>query len=246
MKIILLRHGESQWNLENRFTGWTDVKLTSLGKIEAEYSGKQILKKNIKVDVIYSSILKRSVDTARIVANVINFPPSKIIKHWRLNERHYGKLQGLNKSETAKRYGEEQVHLWRRSFDIPPPLVNENDKHHPQNNSIFKSLRNKKLPAGESLKDVICRINPFWSNFSNKLSNEKNYLIVAHSNSLRAIVKIIENLSSEKIVDVEIPTGVPLVYDFDNNFNFTTKNFLIDNNLLKTKQELIKNQGKAE
>ena len=246
MKIILLRHGESQWNLENRFTGWTDVELTELGKIEAEYSAKQILKRNINVDVIYSSVLKRSIHTASIVAKSIGYQTSKIKKNWRLNERHYGELQGLNKSETAKNYGENQVHKWRRSFDIPPPPLKKDDKRHPINNKTFKDIKEDKLPCGESLKDVIVRLEPFWSKFFNQISKDKNYLIVAHSNSLRAIIKIIEKISDKKIIDVEIPTGVPLVYDLDDKFKIINKEFLIEEELLKTKQELVKNQGKAK
>lgn len=245
MKIILLRHGESQWNLENRFTGWKDVELTDLGRIEAEFSGQEILRNNIKVNAIHSSLLKRSIETASIVAKSLGYQSSKIKKNWRLNERHYGELQGLNKSETAEKFGEHQVHIWRRSYNIPPPPMKKNDKRHPIHNDTFKNIDESQLPSGESLKDVVKRLEPFWFKFFNQISKDKNYLIVAHSNSLRAIVKIIEDLSEKMIVKVEIPTGVPLVYDFDNQFKIIKKEFLIEEKLLKLKQESIINQGKV-
>ena len=227
MKLVLLRHGESQWNLENRFTGWKDVSLTSNGIKEANFSGKQLLKSNIKVKSVYTSLLHRATQTTDIVVDIINFPKSKINYDWRLNERHYGALQGLNKSETARKYGEEQVHIWRRSYDIPPPFLKENDPRHPRFNSKFNKIDGE-LPIGESLKNVVDRIDPFWKNFVLNSENQKNYLIVAHSNSLRAIVKIIEKLSSKEIVKVEIPTGVPLIYSLDLNFNVNSKRFLLD------------------
>tara|TARA_B100001287_G_scaffold275511_1_gene283288 strand:+ start:634 stop:1374 length:741 start_codon:yes stop_codon:yes gene_type:complete len=246
MKLILLRHGESQWNLENRFTGWTDVSLTKIGVQEAQFAANQILSNEIKVQSVYSSILKRAEQTAHIVAEKINFQFDKIEYDWRLNERHYGALQGLNKSETAIKYGEDQVKIWRRSFDIAPPKLSANDERHPKFNPKFKNL-DIDLPVGESLKDVIERIKPFIENFLKKLIKEnENHMIVAHSNSLRAIVKVLENLNDKQIIDVNIPTGVPLVYETNKDLNILDKKYLIDENSLKEKENLILQQGKIQ
>ena len=245
MQLILLRHGESDWNLLNQFTGWTDVGLTENGIQEAKFSAEQILKENITIDTIYTSILLRSTHTAEILADMINFDKKNIQYNWRLNERHYGALQGLNKSETAAKYGEDQVQLWRRSYDIAPPLLSNDDKRHPRFNEKFRNIEN--LPTGESLKNVIDRLNPFWDQYlANIKANPGNHLIVAHSNSLRAIVKILDELSNEEIVSVNIPTGIPLVYEFDDNFNIIHKEYLIDQVKLQEKQTLVANQGKAQ
>jgi len=247
MKLILLRHGESQWNLENRFTGWKDVSLTNKGKSEAAFSGHQILDKNLKVNSLYTSLLKRAIETTNIVAEIIKFSKKKIEFDWRLNERHYGALQGLNKSETAAKYGEDKVKMWRRSYDISPPLLDENDSRHPKFDEKFKEIKKENLPSGESLKEVINRLTPFLDFYFNFIKKNKgNHLIIAHSNSLRAIIKILDKLSDKKIVSVNIPTGVPLVYTFDNNFNVIHKEYLIDEAELKEKQEIVKNQGKAK
>ena len=246
MKLILLRHGESEWNLLNKFTGWTDIGLTDNGINEAQFSGKQILKENISINTLYTSLLVRATQTANIVSDIIGFNKNNIQYNWRLNERHYGALQGLNKSETAAKYGEDQVHIWRRSYDIPPPLLSENDERHPKFNENFKNIDGK-LPIGESLKNVVERLNPFWEYyFKSMKENPGNHLIVAHSNSLRAIVKILDELSDKEIVSVNIPTGVPLVYTFDNNFNVLNKEYLMDEAKLKEKQEIVLNQGKAK
>ncbi|MDA9716372.1 2,3-diphosphoglycerate-dependent phosphoglycerate mutase [Candidatus Marinimicrobia bacterium] len=245
-KIILLRHGQSQWNLENRFTGWKNVSLTKTGIEEATFSGHQLVKSNIKIKSVNTSILDRAIETTRIVTDIINFPKEKIHYDWRLNERHYGALQGLNKSETALKYGEDQVHIWRRSYDIAPPLLLENDDRHPKLNKKFKDI-GKDLPIGESLKNVIDRLKPFWKEYVNNfVTSGDNHLIVAHSNSLRAIVKILDQLSSEEIVSVNIPTGVPLVYTLDKSLNVLDKKYLIDKEELKAKQEIVVNQGKAK
>ena len=246
MKLILLRHGESKWNLENRFTGWTDISLTSSGIEEASFSGKQLLKKNIKIVSVYTSLLKRAIETTNIVSEIIKFPKQNIKLDWRLNERHYGALQGLNKSETAAKFGEQQVLLWRRSYDIPPPSLDENDERHPRFDKKFQDI-GENLPTGESLKDVIDRLNPFLKDYFNFIKNRPgNHLLVAHSNSLRAIVKLLDNLSEEEIISVNIPTGVPLVYSLDNNLNVIKKEYLIDEAKLKEKQNIVANQGKAK
>jgi|TARA_Y100000389_G_scaffold190193_1_gene214795 2,3-bisphosphoglycerate-dependent phosphoglycerate mutase len=245
MKLILLRHGESQWNLENRFTGWKDVSLTPKGIAEANFSGNKLLKNNLKIQSVYTSILKRATETTNIVTDIINFPKESINYDWRLNERHYGALQGLNKSETASKYGEDQVQIWRRSYDTPPPFLDINDERHPRFNNKFKNILGK-LPIGESLKNVTDRLKPFWENYVTYITKRKgNHLIVAHSNSLRAIVKILDQLSDEEILSVNIPTGVPLVFTLDQSLNVLEKEYLIDEEKLKMKQEMIANQGRV-
>ncbi len=247
MKLILLRHGESQWNLENRFTGWTDVDLTKNGIDEANFAANQLLKSNIKVCSIYTSILTRANHTANIVAEILKFDKNEIQYDWRLNERHYGALQGLNKSETASKYGEDQVKIWRRSYDTAPPFLDYNDKRHPRFIKKFSFINKDSIPSGESLKMVISRLIPFWEEYFNFITaKQKSHLIVAHSNSLRAIVKILDKLSNDEIMTVNIPTGVPLVYEFDKNNNVLKKQFLIDNDELQRKQDLVIKQGKAQ
>lgn len=243
MKLILVRHGESQWNLENRFTGWEDVSLTEEGIKEAKFAAKQINKEKLIVNSIHTSILKRAIDSANIIADNIGYEKNKIIKDWHINERHYGALQGLNKSETAEKYGEDQVHIWRRSFDIPPPLLSEDDIRHPKNVLKFKEI--PILPIGESLKDVIKRLTPFWESFkSTYLKDNLNHLIVAHSNSLRAIVMILENLTVEEILNLNIPTGVPIVYEIDSQLNILSKKILLNKEELEKRNLNIINQGK--
>jgi 2,3-bisphosphoglycerate-dependent phosphoglycerate mutase len=246
MKIILLRHGESQWNLENRFTGWTDVDLTKKGIKEAESAAEKLIENNIQINTLSTSLLKRAINTSIIVSKIISFPKNEIQYNWRLNERHYGSLQGLNKSETAEKYGEEKVKIWRRSFDIPPPKVKNNDERHPKYSKLFKKIDSKYLPSGESLKDVIFRLKPFWENYISNIDRECNHLIVAHSNSLRAVIKIIEGINNTDIVNVNIPTGEPLVYDLTKNLNIISKSYLIQKEELIKKQKLIEQQGKVK
>tara|TARA_Y100001935_G_C17262422_1_gene487181 strand:+ start:265 stop:1002 length:738 start_codon:yes stop_codon:yes gene_type:complete len=244
MNLILLRHGESQWNLENRFTGWKDVKLTETGISEACFAAQQIKKNNLTIDTLYTSELKRAIHTSKIVAGKIGFNKKKIINDWRLNERHYGALQGLNKSETAKKYGEDQVKIWRRSYDVCPPKLSLNDKRHPRFNKKFKEI--KPLPSGESLKNVVERLRPFLDQFFTQFSNEKNtHLIVGHSNSLRAIIKQLDNLSDIEIVDINVPTGVPLLYRLDSKLSILEKKYLLNKEELNSKQQKIIDQGKA-
>ena len=246
MKLILLRHGQSQWNLENRFTGWKDVSLTNTGIAEATFSGHQLSKMDLEIKSVYTSLLNRATETANIVTDIIKFSREDIKYDWRLNERHYGALQGLNKSETASKYGEDQVQIWRRSYDIPPPLLDMDDERHPRHNDKFKNILGE-LPVGESLKNVIDRLKPFWNKYVNHITQNKGcHLIVAHSNSLRAIVKILDQLSDEDIISVNIPTGVPLVYTLDRSLNVLEKEYLINDDKLKEKQEIVANQGKAK
>ena len=245
-KLILCRHGQSEWNLSNRFTGWEDVDLTEKGEKEAKDAGYNLAKENISFDAAYTSLLKRATRTLFIILEEMNLTWIPITNAWELNERHYGALQGLNKSEVAKEYGEEQVQIWRRSYDIPPPLLLEDDEKHPKLNEKFKNI-NGDLPVGESLKNVIDRLKPFWKEYVNNITqNGGNHLIVAHSNSLRAIVKILDQLSDEEIISVNIPTGVPLVYELDDQLSPIKHYYLGDQDAIDKKASEVAAQGKAK
>ena len=247
MRLILLRHGESTWNLENKFTGWKDVPLSKKGIEEANLAGSDLKKNNFKVISLTTSVLQRAIQTTKIVSSIVGFPNHQIVYDWKLNERHYGALQGLNKSETAAKYGEEQVHIWRRSYDIPPPLLDIQETEASIENKKLKDVKRKYWPLGESLKDVVERISPFWKKYMKKLIlNPGDHLLVAHSNSLRAIIMKLEKMSSKEIISVNIPTGTPLVYDLDRDQNILNKYYLIDEKTLKQKQDLIINQGKVK
>lgn len=227
MILVLLRHGESTWNKENRFTGWTDVDLTEKGKEEAMNAGKIMKDKNFTFDIAFTSVLKRAIDTLNIVLNEMNISLD-INYSWKLNERHYGALQGLNKDETRKKYGEEQVHLWRRSYDVKPPELTVEDERYPGHDPKYKDLKQEELPLTESLKDTLKRTLEYYNNDIIKyLHDGKNVLVVAHGNSIRSIIKYIENISDDEIMKVEIPTGVPYVYNLDNNLNIIEKYFLM-------------------
>lgn len=226
MKLVLLRHGESEWNKENRFTGWTDVDLSEKGVKEAEEAGKLLKEKGFTFDIAFTSVLKRANKTLEIVLKEMNI---NIPVHYsyRLNERHYGALQGLNKDETKKKYGEEQVHIWRRSYDVRPPALTREDERYPGNDSKYKDLTPEELPLTECLKDTLNRVLPYYnSEILPHLENKENVLVVAHGNSLRSIIKYLENISDEDIMNVEIPTGVPYVYELDDNLKITNKYFL--------------------
>ena len=217
MKLVLVRHGQSEWNKENRFTGWTDVGLSELGREEAKKAGQVLKEKGFHFDIAFTSVLIRAIDTLNIILNQMECK-IPIEYSWKLNERHYGALQGLNKAETAKKYGDEQVHLWRRSVDVRPPLLEITDKRHPINDPKYSNLSKKDLPSGENLLDTCKRVIEYWNNnIKEELLKNKNVLIVAHGNSLRALIKYLENISDKDIVDLEIPTGVPIVYELDNN-----------------------------
>jgi len=242
----LLRHGESQWNLENRFTGWTDVDLTKKGIKEAENAGGLLYKDSFEFDLVYTSVLKRASQTMKLCLDAMNIDDIRIEYDWHLNERHYGALQGLNKSETAKKYGNKQVLLWRRSYEYPPPLLKLKDKRHPQFDSKYKNLQKNELPRGECLKDTISRVLPLWDNVivPNVLSGNR-ILIVAHGNSLRAIIKILEQLSNEQLIELNIPMGIPLVYELDNKLNPIENYYLGDSNEVEKKLANIVAQGKS-
>ena len=226
MKLVLLRHGESVWNKENRFTGWTDVDLSENGVKEAENAGKLLKEKGYTFDISFTSVLKRATRTLDIVLKEMNV---NIPVHYsyRLNERHYGALQGLNKDEMKKKFGEEQVHIWRRSYDVRPPELTKDDERYPGNDPKYKDLTPEELPLTECLKDTLERVLPYYNDEIKKhLENKENVLVVAHGNSIRSIIKYLENISDADIMSVEIPTGVPYVYELDDNLNIKEKYFL--------------------
>ena len=226
MKLVLLRHGESVWNKENRFTGWTDVDLSENGVKEAENAGKLLKEKGYTFDVSFTSVLKRANRTLEIVLKEMNLD-IPVHYSYRLNERHYGALQGLNKDEMRKKFGEEQVHIWRRSYDVRPPELTKEDERYPGNDPKYKDLTPEELPLTECLKDTLERVLPYYNNEIKKhLENKENVLVVAHGNSLRSIIKYLENISDADIMSVEIPTGVPYVYELDDNLNIKEKYFL--------------------
>ncbi len=215
-KLILLRHGESLWNRENRFSGWTDVDLSKQGMAEAQEAGKILKSKGYSFDVAFTSVLKRAVRTLWIVLDELDRMWIPVERSWRLNERHYGALQGLNKKETAKNFGEEQVFLWRRSYDIRPPALKKTDKRYPGHDPRYREVNDSELPLTESLKDTVERFLPYWHGaIAPALKAGKKVIVTAHGNSLRALVKYLDNVSQDEIVSLNIPTGIPLVYDLD-------------------------------
>ena len=216
MKLVLIRHGESEWNLENRFTGWKDVDLSQKGIEEAKAAGKILKEMNLVFDVAYTSYLKRAIKTLNIVLEEMDELYIPVYKSWRLNERHYGALQGLNKAETAKKYGDEQVHIWRRSFDIAPPSIDKNSEYYPKSDRRYADLADSDIPLGESLKDTIARVLPYWhSDISKSLQEGKNVIVAAHGNSLRALIKYLLNISNEDILNLNLVTGKPMVFEID-------------------------------
>ena len=216
MKLVLIRHGESQWNLENRCTGWKDVDLSPKGMEEAKAAGKALKEMGLVFDVAYTSYLKRAIKTLNFILEEMDELYIPVNKSWRLNERHYGALQGLNKAETAKKYGDEQVHIWRRSFDIAPPSIDETSEYYPKSDRRYADLADKDIPLGESLKDTIARVLPYWhSDISKSLEEGKNVIVAAHGNSLRALIKYLLNISDEEILNLNLTTGKPLVFEID-------------------------------
>lgn len=247
MKLVLIRHGESEWNKLNLFTGWTDVGLSEKGIIEANEAGFLLKENNFDFDVCYCSYLKRAINTLNIVLERMDRQWLPVIKTWKLNERHYGALQGLNKAETAEKYGEEQVKLWRRSFDVPPPALDKDDKRCPHNQAPYRNVDKSELPYNESLKDTIERVIPYYEEVIKKdMLGGKRVLITAHGNSLRALVKYLDNLTDEEIISVNIPTGIPLVYEFDDNFKVTNKYYLGNQDEINAKINSVANQAKKK
>jgi len=246
-KLVLLRHGESQWNLANRFTGWTDVDLTPKGEEEARSSGKIFKDDNYEFDIIHTSVLTRAIRTMEICLDEMGIEDIPIIYNWRLNERHYGALQGLNKAETAAKYGEDQVLTWRRSYTTPPPPLDMDDERHPRFDSAYQDLDPQDLPGSECLKDTVDRFLPYWfDQISPDVKSGKNVLIVAHGNSLRALVKYLDKISDEEIVGLNIPTGVPLVYELEENLAPIKHYYLGDPEAIAQKTAEVAAQGKAK
>ncbi|MBQ7264913.1 MAG: 2,3-diphosphoglycerate-dependent phosphoglycerate mutase [Firmicutes bacterium] len=246
-KLVLVRHGESEWNKLNLFTGWMDVDLSEKGHEEAKQAGKTLKEEGYDFDVCYTSYLKRAIHTLNHILDEMDRNWLPVIKTWKLNERHYGALQGLNKSETAEKYGEDQVKIWRRSFDIKPPALEPDDERAAQNNPAYRDVDAAQLPLNESLETTIERAVPFFEDVIKKdMESGKRVIIAAHGNSLRALVKYFDGLSDEEIISVNIPTGVPLVYEFDDNFKVLNKYYLGDQEALKAKMEAVANQGKKK
>ena len=247
VKLVLLRHGESKWNLENRFTGWTDVGLTDKGKAEAKSSGQLLKEEGFEFDLVYTSVLKRATGTMDICLDEMNIINVPIIYDWRLNERHYGALQGLNKAETAEKYGDEQVLIWRRSYSAPPPPLDIDDERHPRFDDRYEDLNENKLPATECLKDTVDRFLPYWhETIAPSIQSEKRVLIVAHGNSLRALVKYLDDISDKEIVGLNIPTGVPLVYELDDQLSPMKHYYLGDQDAIAKKTAAVVAQGKLK
>lgn len=247
MKLVLLRHGESEWNKENLFTGWTDVDLSEKGVEEAKEGGRLLKEAGYDFDVCYTSYLKRAIHTLNLTLEVLDREWLPVIKSWRINERHYGALQGLNKAKTAEKYGEDQVLIWRRSFDVMPPALEVTDERNPATQEAYRYEDPTELPLTESLKETIARAMPYFEEeIKPQMLDGKRVLIAAHGNSIRALVKSFENLSEEEIMKVNIPTGVPLVYEFDQAFNVVDKYYLGDQEALKAKMQKVANQGKAK
>ncbi|MCQ2752735.1 MAG: 2,3-diphosphoglycerate-dependent phosphoglycerate mutase [Bacilli bacterium] len=246
-KLVLIRHGESEWNKLNLFTGWTDVDLSAKGIEEAKTGGQLLKDGGYDFDLCYTSYLKRAQHTLALVLEAMGKTNLPIVKAWQLNERHYGALQGLNKSETAEKYGEAQVKIWRRSYDVPPPALALDDKRAPVNDPLYHDVDKSLLPLTESLKITVARAVPYWDKvIKPEVMKGKKVLIAAHGNSLRALVKYFDQMSDEAITEVNIPTGVPLVYEFDDNFRVIKKYYLGDQEALKAKMAAVANQGKAK
>jgi 2,3-bisphosphoglycerate-dependent phosphoglycerate mutase len=246
IKLVLLRHGESIWNKENRFTGWTDVDLSSKGIEEARHAAELLKKEGFSFDVAFTSVLKRAIRTLWIVLDGMDLMWVPVHRAWRLNERHYGALQGLNKADTAAKFGEEQVRIWRRSYDVRPPALERDDERFPGRDPRYRDLDEKELPLCESLKDTVSRCLPYWhQEIAPMMKSGKRIVISAHGNSLRALVKYLDNVSDEEIVKVNIPTGVPLVYEFDLDLKPLRNYYLGDQEELKRKMQKVAAQGKA-
>jgi len=246
-KIVLLRHGESQWNMENRFTGWADVDLTDKGKNEAKSAGILLKENGFTFDKAYTSVLKRAVRTLWIALDELNLMWIPVKRSWTLNERFYGGLTGLNKAETAKKYGEDQVLTWRRSYDVPPPELDKSSEYYPGNDRRYAGLTDAQLPVTECLKDTVERVVPFWKEaIIPDIKADKKLIIAAHGNSLRALVKYLDGISDEEILKLNIPTGVPLVYELDENIKPIKSYYLGDQEALAAKMAAVANQGKSK
>jgi 2,3-bisphosphoglycerate-dependent phosphoglycerate mutase len=246
-KLVLLRHGQSTWNLENRFTGWTDVGLSELGRQEALSSGKILRQEGYSFDIAYTSVLKRAIHTLWIVLEEMGLEWIPVVRGWQLNERHYGALQGLNKAEMAAKFGDAQVKIWRRSYDTPPPPLDQDDPRYPGKDRRYASLTPEQLPHCESLKDTVARMLPYWhSTIAPSVKSGQRVLVAAHGNSLRALVKYLDTVSEEEIVELNIPTGIPLVYELDAELKPVSHYYLGDPDAIKKAAEAVARQGQAK
>ncbi len=246
-RLVLLRHGESVWNKENRFTGWTDVDLSERGREEAVEAGRLLKAEGFEFDIAHTSLLKRAIRTLWIALSEMDMMWIPEQRSWRLNERHYGALQGLNKAETAARHGEAQVKIWRRSYDIPPPALTLDDPQHPSRDRRYADLQASDIPLTESLKDTVARFLPYWhSAIAPDIKSGRRVLIAAHGNSLRALVKYLDHMSEQDIVELNIPTGIPLVYELDQELNPVKKYYLGDEEAALQKAAAVANQAKAQ
>jgi 2,3-bisphosphoglycerate-dependent phosphoglycerate mutase len=245
-RLVLLRHGESTWNKENRFTGWTDVDLSDKGRDEAREAGRLMGAEKFEFDIAYTSVLKRAIRTLWIALDEMDLLWLPVERSWRLNERHYGALQGLNKAETAAKHGDEQVKIWRRSYDIPPPPLTAEDPRHASRDRRYASLSKAELPLTESLKDTVARFLPYWhETIAPAIKSGQKVLIAAHGNSLRALVKYLDNVSDDEIVELNIPTGVPLVYLLNDDLKPLQKFYLGDAEAVKRAAAAVANQGRS-
>jgi len=248
-KVVLLRHGESEWNRENRFTGWTDVDLSEKGLGEAKAAGKLLKDEGYVFDLAFTSVLKRAIRTLWITLDQMDLMWIPVVRNWRLNERHYGGLQGLNKAETAAKYGEQQVKVWRRSYDVPPPPLEKTDPRFPGNDpqKRYADLRVEDLPQTECLKDTVARFLPMWHDtIGPTIKSGKRVIIAAHGNSLRALVKYLDNIPESEIVELNIPTGIPLVYELDDGLKPIKHYYLGDQAAIAAAMNAVANQGKAK
>jgi 2,3-bisphosphoglycerate-dependent phosphoglycerate mutase len=246
-KLVLVRHGESTWNKENRFTGWTDVDLSEKGRQEAKEAGEVLKAGGYTFDVAYTSVLKRAIRTLWTVLDEMDLMWIPVHRTWRLNERHYGALQGLNKAETAAKFGEDQVKIWRRSYDIPPPALTSDDERSPGRDPRYASLSKDELPLTECLKDTVARFLPFWhETVAPAVKGGRKVLLAAHGNSLRALVKYLDNVSEADIVELNIPTGMPLVYELDDNLMPLNRYYLGDPEKVKAAMDAVAAQGKKK
>ncbi len=242
-KLLLVRHGQSTWNVENLFTGWVDVDLSPLGVREAQQAGVEIAREGFTPDVIFTSVLKRAIRTQWLILEAMDLLWLPVERHWRLNERHYGALQGLDKAQTVAKHGAEQVLIWRRSYDIPPPPLAFDDKRHPRFDRRYAAVAASDLPVAESLKDTLARVLPYWQQrIAPELLAGRNVMIVAHGNSLRALIKMLDEVSEAAIVELNIPTGVPLLYELDAKLKPTTRRYLGDAEAIKAAAEAVKRQ----
>ena len=246
-KLVLVRHGQSAWNLENRFTGWTDVGLTDLGREEAHEAGKLLREGGYVFDVAYTSVLRRAIQTLWTVLQELNLEWIPVTNAWQLNERHYGALQGLNKAETAEKFGEAQVKIWRRSYDVPPPALDLDDERHPRFDPRYASLTPEQLPSTESLKITLDRVLPYWhSTLTPVIKSGKRVIVGAHGNSIRALVKYLDNISEADITELNIPTGLPLVYELDEHLKPIKSYYLGDPEEAAKKAAAVANQAKIK